>query len=69
MMKKRQRVRFFCTNPLRTIIDSAESNCSIDYLEQAIQEACDKGIIQIIDIVSAKNVRKGNKKIMIFLKR
>lgn len=67
--EKEQREGFFVTNPLRTIIDSAESNCSIDYLEQAIQEACDKGIIQIIDIVSAKMSEKANKKIMIIFKK
>ena len=66
--EKEQREGFFVTNPLRTIIDSAESNCSIDYLEQAIQEACDKGIIQIIDIVSAKMSEKAKEKIMVVFK-
>lgn len=67
--EKEQREGFFVTNPLRTIIDSAGSNFSIDYLEQAIQEACDKGMIQIIDIVSAEMPEKAKEKIMIVFKK
>ena len=67
--EKEQREGFFVTNPLRTIIDSAASNFSIDYLEQAIQEACDKGMIQIIDIVSAEMPEKAKEKIMIVFKK
>ena len=67
--EKEQREGFFVTNPLRTIIDSAESNFSIDYLEQAIQEACDKGMIQIIDIVSTEISEKAREKIMMVLKK
>ena len=66
--EKEQREGFFVTNPLRTIVDSAESNLSIDYLEQSIQEACDKGMIQIIDIVSAEMFEKAREKIMMVLK-
>lgn len=66
--EKEQREGFFVTNPLRTIIDSAESNLSIYYLEQAIQQACDRGMLQIIDIVSAEMSEKAKEKIMIVFK-
>ena len=67
--EKEQREGFFVTNPLRTILDSAEANLSIDYLGQAIQEACNKGTIQIIDIVSAEMSEKARKKITTILKK
>ena len=67
--EKEQREGFYITNPLRTIIDSAESDFSIDYLEQAIREACDKGMIQIIDIASAEMSEKAKEKIMIVFKK
>ena len=66
--EKEQREGFFVTNPLRTIIDSAGSNLSIYYLEQAIQQACDRGMLQIIDIVSAEMSEKAKEKIMIVFK-
>lgn len=66
--EKEQREGFFVTKPLRTIIDSAESNLSIDYLQQAIKEACDRGMLQIIDIVSAEMSEKAKEKIMMILK-
>jgi len=67
--EKEQREGFFVTNPLRTIIDSVESNLSIDYLEQAIQQACDRGMLQIIDIVSAEMSEKTKEKIMVVFKK
>ncbi|MBL7131751.1 MAG: hypothetical protein ISS45_10210 [Candidatus Omnitrophica bacterium] len=67
--EKEQREGFFVTNPLRTILDSAESNLSIDYLEQAIQQACDRGMLQIIDIVSAGMSEKAKEKIMVVFKK
>ncbi|MFZ2604009.1 MAG: type IV toxin-antitoxin system AbiEi family antitoxin domain-containing protein [Candidatus Omnitrophota bacterium] len=67
--EKEQREGFFVTKPLRTIIDSAEANLSIDYLEQAIKEACDKGMLQIIDIVSAEMSEKAKEKVMLILKK
>ncbi len=66
--EKEQREGFFVTKPLRTIIDSAESNLSIDYLQQAIKEACDKGILQIVDIVSAEMSKKAKEKVMMIFK-
>lgn len=66
--EKEQREGFFVTKPLRTIIDSAEANLSIDYLQQAIKEACDKGMLQIIDIVSAEMSEKAKEKVMMILK-
>jgi len=66
--EKEQREGFFVTKPLRTIIDSAEENLSIDYLQQAIKEACDKGMIQIIDIVSAEMSEKAKEKVMMIFK-
>lgn len=66
--EKEQREGFFVTKPLRTIVDSAESNLSVDYLQQAIKEACDKGMIQIIDIVSAEMSEKAKEKVMMIFK-
>lgn len=67
--EKEQREGFFVTKPLRTIIDSAEADLSIDYLEQAVREACDKGMLQIIDIVSAEMSEKAKEKVMLILKK
>ena len=67
--KKEQREGFFVTKPLRTIIDSVEANLSIDYLEQAIQDASDKGMVQIVDIVSAEMSERAREKIIMILKR
>ncbi len=61
--EKEQREGFFVTTPLKTIIDSAESNFSMDYLEQAIRQACDKGMLQLIDIVSSDMSEKAREKI------
>jgi len=66
--EKEQREGFFITTPLRTIVDSAESSLSMDYLQQAIKEACDRGILQIIDIVSAEMSEKAKNKITALLK-
>lgn len=66
--EKEQREGFFVTTPIRTIIDSAESNLSIDYLQQAITEACDKGMLQIIDVLSAEMSVKAKDKIIALLK-
>lgn len=65
---KEQREGFFVTTPLQTIIDSAESNFSIDYLDQAIRQACDKGMLQLIDIVSSDMSEKAREKITKALK-
>lgn len=56
------------TTPLRTIIDAAEADLSMDYLEQAIKAACDKGMVQIVDIVSAEMSAKAGKRIMTVMK-
>lgn len=66
--EKEQREGFFVTTPLRTIIDSADSSISMDYLQQAIKEACDKGMLQIIDIVSAQMSERAKGKITALLK-
>ncbi|MCK4422657.1 MAG: hypothetical protein KAV18_01140 [Candidatus Omnitrophica bacterium] len=66
--EKEQKEGFFVTTPLRTIVDCAESNISIDYLEQAIQQACDRGMLQIIDIVSTEMSEKAKEKIMLVFK-
>jgi predicted transcriptional regulator of viral defense system len=66
--EKELREGFFVTKPLRTIIDSAEADLSVDYLQQAIKEACDKGMLQVIDIVSAEMSEKAKEKIMMILK-
>jgi len=68
-VEREQREGFFVTTPLRTILDSAESDLSIDYLEQTIREVCDKGMVQVIDIVSAQMSDKARKKIMMILKK
>lgn len=67
--EKERREGFFVTTPLRTIIDSAESSLSIDYLEQAIQQACDRGMFQIIDIVSTEMSEKAKEKIMVVFRK
>ena len=66
--EKEQREGFYVTKPLQTIVDSAEGNLSIDYLGQAIKEACDKGLLQIIDIVSADMSEKAKEKITLIFK-
>ena len=66
---KEQREGFFVTTPLRSIVDSAECNLSMDYLEQAIRQTCDKGMLQIIDIVSADMSEKARQKITMVLKQ
>jgi predicted transcriptional regulator of viral defense system len=63
MKDKEQRDGFYVTTPLKTIIDSAESDFSMDYLEQAIQQSSDKGMLQIIDIVSSDMSQKAREKI------
>lgn len=67
--EKEQREGFFVTTPLRTIIDSAESNLSVDYLEQAIQQACDRGMLQIIDIASTEMSEKAKEKITVVFRK
>lgn len=66
--EKEQREGFFVTTPLRTIIDSAESDLSMDYLQQAIKEACDKGMLQIIDVVTAEMSAQAEGKIAALIK-
>jgi predicted transcriptional regulator of viral defense system len=66
--EKEQREGFCVTTPLRTIIDAAEADLSMDYLEQAIKAACDKGMVQIVDIVSAEMSAKAGKRIMTVMK-
>ncbi len=58
-----QREGFRITNPLRTIIDVAESNLSMDHLEQAVRDACDKGLLRPINIINAKMSNKAKRKI------
>ena len=66
---KEQREGFFVTTPLRTIIDSAESNLSPDYLTQAVSQACDRGLLQIIDIASADMSERARQRITMVLKQ
>ncbi len=66
---KEQREGFFVTTPLQTVIDSAESNLSADYLTQAVSQACDRGLIQIIDIASADMSERARKRITMVLKQ
>ena len=66
--EKEEREGFYVTSPLRTIIDSAANDLSLDYLERAVQDAFDKGLFRIIDIVSADMSNKAQKKIMTVLK-
>ena len=60
--EKEQRDGYFVTTPLRTIIDVAESDISIDYFEQAVREACDKGLVRVIDIAAAPMSDKARKR-------
>jgi predicted transcriptional regulator of viral defense system len=67
--EKEEREGFFVTTPLRTIIDSAEADLGIDYLEQAVKQACDKGMLQVIDIVSAEMSEKAIEKITLIFNK
>ena len=58
-----QREGFRITNPLRTIIDVAEGNLSMDHLEQTVRDACDKGLLRPINIINAKMSNKAKRKI------
>lgn len=67
--EKEQREGFFVTTPLRTIMDSADSSLSTDYLEQAIRQACDTGLIRMIDVVGAEMSEKAREKITMVFKQ
>lgn len=45
---------FFVTNPLRTIIDAAESNMSLDHLERAVRDMLAKGLLRSSELQNAE---------------
>ena len=62
-----QRDGFLITNPLRTIIDVAEGNITIELLEQAVRGACDQGLLVPKNIINAKMSNKAKFKIKIII--
>lgn len=58
---------FSVTTPLKTIIDVAQGNLSLDHLESAIRDAFDKGLVRPIHLQQARMARVEAKKIHIAL--
>lgn len=57
-----QRDGFMITTPLRTIVDVAEDSISEDYLEQAVRDAFNKGVIVPASIIQAQMSKKAKEK-------
>ncbi len=66
--EREEREGYYVTGPLRTIIDSADSNLSMDYLEQAVVTSVNRGMALIIDIATAEMSEKALKKIITIIK-
>jgi len=62
-----KREGFMVTKPLKTIIDVAEGGISNDYLEQALRDAFNKGILVPHQIIEAKISPKAKDKIRIII--
>lgn len=62
-----QREGFRITTPLKTIIDVAEEGISNDYLEQALRDAFNKGILVPAQVIDAKLSPKAKDKLRIIL--
>lgn len=54
---------FVVTNPIRTLIDVAESDMSLDYLESAVRDMYTKGLIRFIDLLNARMSSQAKEKI------
>ena len=62
-----RREGFMLTTPLKTIIDVAEGGISNDYLEQALRDAFNKGILVPAQVIEAKPSPKAKDKLRIIL--
>lgn len=58
---------FFVTNPVRTIIDVAEGNMSVDYLESAVRDMFAKGLLRISDLQNAEMNAQAKEKVRMVL--
>lgn len=54
---------FFVTNPLKTIVDVAESNLSLDHLERAVRDMLAKGLLRSAELQSAEMNSQAKKKL------
>lgn len=61
-----KRAGFLVTKPLKTIIDVAEGNLSLEQLEKAVRDAFNKGLLNINDIARAQmsNAARGKLRIV-----
>ena len=57
----------FVTNPLRTILDVAEGNLSLDHLEKAVRDAIGRGFVMPDHIKNASMSRNAKEKMRIVL--
>lgn len=64
-----KREGFFVTTPLRTIIDVAEGNLSLDQLEKAIRDAFSKGLIMMEDFTKKKMSNEAKQKLRIVIEK
>jgi len=59
---------FYVTNSIQTIIDVAEGNMSLDYLESAIRDMYTKGLIRFTDFQNVQMSSQAKEKISTVLK-
>lgn len=62
-----KREGFMVTKPLKTIVDVAEAGISNDYLEQAVRDAFNKGILVPAQIIEARIPPKAKDKLRIII--
>ncbi|MBI4245028.1 MAG: hypothetical protein HY606_13135 [Planctomycetes bacterium] len=62
-----RREGFFITTPLRTIIDVAEGNLSLEQVEKAIRDAFNKGLVRLEDFTKNRMSNEVKQKIRIAL--
>ncbi len=62
-----KREGFFVTTPLRTIIDVAEGNLSLEQVEKAIRDAFNKGLVRLEDFTKNRMSNEAKQKIRIAL--
>ena len=58
-----ERSGFIVTTPIRTLVDVAESDMSLDYLESAVRDMYTKGLIRLIDLQNAQMSVQAKEKI------
>ena len=62
-----KRSGFFVTNPIRTLIDVAEGDMSVDYLESAVRDMYTKGLIRLVDLQNTQMSTQAKDKIKIII--